>query len=205
MKEVIVGAASREFDWKRPKKFDWTTVNTQIEERLSTLLRDLSAKILGTSEAAVAFSNIITRVLTDYGVIKERPNGNHRPRRMEQVVSSLAIMKKKARMNIRNAPGEFLNIMRLHNKALNDKKRQEEKLSALKQERAFWKNRWKFTKSVLEDNGKEPAFPAAAAHEFFSTSFGSSSDLYSSLPAWVQEVMPSPFKRILTPHQSPLS
>ena len=61
----------------------WNSINDELEIKLSSLSCDLLARKLSSSEAAVAFSNVVTPVLIEHGVIKEKSSCHHRPRRIE--------------------------------------------------------------------------------------------------------------------------
>ena len=65
--------------------------------------------------------------------------------------------------------------------------------SARKQERAFCENPWSFSKSVCcPKTAANPSFTMETGLNHFQSSFEASGPQYSSLPAWVEEVMPHP-------------
>lgn len=88
---------------------------------MSTLYVDLTENI-STPDAAETFADLTTQTLLEHGVIKDHPKFKHRKCKIEKVVDNLAQMQKTARKTIHNNLEGFLNITRLHNKALHDKK-----------------------------------------------------------------------------------
>ena len=91
-------------------------------------------------------------------------------------------------------PKRFLNAVRLHNRAKKASTKAKTSRSAQKQERAFRENPWSFSKSVCCPKPQvNPSFTMETGLNHFQSSFESSSGpQYSSLPAWVEEVMLHP-------------
>lgn len=59
-----------------------------------------------------------------------------------------------------------------------------------KQEKAFWKDRWRFSNSIFQDDHVAPDFSSSDAHCYFSKSF-TPTESWSGLPDWVFKSTPS--------------
>ena len=91
-------------------------------------------------------------------------------------------------------PHAYLQMVRTHNKLAAAERKWKMERSTIKQERAFWANRWSFAKSVIEGSqtNTKPSFSSTEAFAYFSNSFAKPADgTYARLPYWVEEVMPA--------------
>ena len=68
----------------------WSPINEDLELKLLAISRGLNKRSLSTAEAAVAFSDVVTQVLTDHGLIEEKTSSNYRPRKIERTIDNLA-------------------------------------------------------------------------------------------------------------------
>ena len=117
------------------------------------------------------------------------PNkGPHHPRAVVRLTENVE------RRQFRANPKRFLDAVRLHNRAKKASKRATISSRARKQERAFRENPWSFSKSVCCPKSQaNPSFTMETGLNHFKSSFeASNGPQYSSLPAWVEEVIPHP-------------
>ena len=89
-------------------------------------------------------------------------------------------------------PTRFLNAMRTHNKAKKAADHLHQRSSTKKQEKAFQKKTWKFSKSVCENYNvlKAPTFSQDACYNYFKSSYSNKESSYTKLPEWISNVMP---------------
>ena len=95
----------------------WTQLNDVLRNRLGWLHHSVSCDDLSPVEAAEQFSNFVSDLLQEYGVMKPScGNGRHRPRQIEIAVQNLSLLKNNSRKDM-NRSKEFLHVVRAHNKA----------------------------------------------------------------------------------------
>ena len=179
-------------------KVGWNHVNNLIEEELTATLFGLNHNLITTEMAADTFSDTVQRVLKAKNVIKTKQKttlSDHRPRQIERLVENLRQEKNKNRGRIVDQPQAFLHSMRAHNKALKDLNSWKRQRSSVKQEQAFWKNRWSFAKSACQPGmsvPSEPTFNSQTALAFFRSQH-SPNDNETLIPSWVRQVLPSSY------------
>ena len=92
-----------------------------------------------------------------------------------------------------SSPRAFLTAVRAHTKLILCSEYISQHRSAKKQEQAFRKNPWHFSKSACCPSSQlMPTFSKYQARDHFSKSFSNSSTGYVSLPTWVLSLVPSP-------------
>ena len=103
----------------------------------------------------------------------------------------LAQAKNMTRKNIRSSPKEFLTAVRTHNLAVRGERELLRKQSTRRQEKAFQKNPWQFAKSACTLSSQiVPTFSSSDVLTHFSQMFSSATSNYTTLPHWVQSVIP---------------
>ena len=129
--------------------------------------------MLPLAEAAEQFSNIVDDLLLEYGLNKSpycSSSGRHRPRHIESTLLSLSVTKNRLRKNIKRNVGDFIDVVRVHNKVLRCYRRQQRTNEMCKNERNFRKNPWEFAHKKLQpSDSTEPSFDAIAATIIFRT------------------------------------
>ena len=103
----------------------WTQLDSILRDRLGWLHHSLSCDSLPAVEAAAQFSNIVSDLLMEHGLVKcAQPRGRHRPRRIEETLKHLSTMKNNSRKHMQNDNGNFITLVRSHNKVLRCFRRQ---------------------------------------------------------------------------------
>ena len=83
--------------------------------------------------------------------------------------------------------------MRAHNRAKRASDDLSQQRSSRKQEKAFKRNPWKFSKSVCDaQNAPSPTFSMAKFLDYFQSAYSGDMATYDGLPAWINDVMPVP-------------
>ena len=176
------------------KIVDWNQINDEISDICRNLAIQLNQDVLSPSEASAAFERSLQHSLSEYGVIKRNNKCNtHRPRPIEIATTKARKIKNENRHLLSSNPQAYLQMVRAHNKVSSAERKWKLERSTIKQERAFWKNRWSFAKSVVEGSqpNTKPSFSSAEAYTYYSNSFAkSANDTYKGLPHWIGEVMP---------------
>ena len=113
---------------------------------------------------------------------------SHRPRSIDKLVSVTTKKKNESRKYFKANPPLFLDAVRDHNKVLQAARKSSEHRSAIKQERAFRQNPWKYSKSVCCSKSQQsPSFSETVCFEFFKAqSHINNGPAYNGLPAWVR-------------------
>ena len=173
---------------------NWNHVNEEVSELCRNLVNDLEQDALSPSEASGVFERELQRTLTKYRITKNR-NGQkgHRPRPIEIATTNARNLKNRSRHLLSSNPQAYLQMVRAHNKVAVAERRWKLEHSTIKQERAFWKNRWSFARSVTNGNqtNVKPSFSPNEAFAYFSDFFAKPANgTYKFLPHWVREVMP---------------
>ena len=114
--------------------------------------------------------------------------GSHRPRSIDKLVSVTTKKKNESRKYFKANPPLFPDAVRAHNKVLQATRKSSEHRSAIKQERAFHQNPWKYSKSVCCSKSQQsPSFSETVCIEFFKAQFNINNvPAYNGLPAWVR-------------------
>ena len=169
----------------------------QLDDELRQMLDPVSSRlnndIIGTTEAAEAFTAVFREHLIHNGLLKDEANGSHRDRQIVRMKNTLAQAKNRLRQNFHRLPGKFLNAVRTHNLAVRCQREFQHQQATRRQEKAFCSNPWKFAKSACTTSSQlEPTFSLADASQYFSQSFSDDGSAYASLPSWVYDYSPSP-------------
>ena len=178
----------------RTRMPDWNHINEEVSEICRNLVTDLDQDVLSPREASAAFERELQLTLMKYRVIKSRyDHKTHRPRPIEIATTNARKLKNRSRHLLSSNPQAYLQMVRAHNKLAAAERNWKLERSTIKQERAFWENRWSFAKSVVEGNqtNTKPSFSSTEAFEYYSNSFAKPvNGTYKCLPHWVREVMP---------------
>ena len=103
----------------------WSELDENLRTRLAWLHHSLGRDVLPPVEVAEQFSNILGDLLLEYGLTTSSSyNGRHRPRRIETTLTALSTMKNHSRKYMKSDAGNFLNIVRAHNKVFHCYSRQ---------------------------------------------------------------------------------
>ena len=88
----------------------------QLDDELRQMLDPVSSRlnndIIGTTEAAEAFTAVFREHLIHNGLLKDEANGSHRDRQIVRMKNTLAQAKNRLRQNFHRLPGKFLNAVR---------------------------------------------------------------------------------------------
>ena len=116
----------------------WPQLDMILRDRLCWLHHSLSCDLLPAAEAAAQFSNIVFDLLMEYGVVHcTQPRGRHHPRHIETTLRNLAVMKNDSRKFMQRDNGNFLTLVRSHNRVLQCYHRQVNNRETCRQERDF--------------------------------------------------------------------
>ena len=148
----------------------WPHLDRILRDRLGWLHHSLSCDSLSAVEAAVQFSSIVGDLLMEFGLIKSSNcSGHHHPRRIETSVKNLSIMKNASRKYMQSDNGNFITLVRAHNKVLNCFHRQVNSRETCRQEREFRDNPWKYVNKRLKpSDNTDPSFDCCTATSYFS-------------------------------------
>ena len=149
-----------------------------------------SVWLLPAAEAAAQFSNIMFDLLMEYGVVHcTQPHGRHRPRRIETTLRNLAVMKNDSHKFMQRDNGNFLTLVRSHNRVLRCYHCQVNNRETCRQERDFRKNPWKYLNKRLQlSNNPDPSFTCDVAISHFTETYSDDTVTYNGhLPDWASE------------------
>ena len=173
---------------------NWNHINEEVSELCRNLANDLDQDALSPSEASGVYKRELQHTLTKYRITKNRNDQKgHRPRPIEIATTNARNLKNRSRHLLSSNPQAYLQMVRVHNKVAVAERRWKLECSTIKQERAFWKNCWSFTRSVTDSNQTniKPSLSPNEAFAYFSDSFAKPANgTYKYLPHWVREVMP---------------
>ena len=107
------------------QSFDWSMIDDEFRSIISPVHAGLGSDDISTEEAGELFSQLLLEHLAERGVIKPPSDRNapsrlppsHRPRAIVKLTRRLAKLKNQARRTFVHHPGEFLRLVRAHNKA----------------------------------------------------------------------------------------
>ena len=159
---------------------------------LSLLHRELSNDNVSPSIAVEELVSLLSAHLEHYSVIDHSfdtslLSSNHRE------CNCSSKLKNQSRRKFSTSPGKFLSAVRAHNKAKKAMDHHNNQRSMKKQEKAFKRNPWKFSKSVCEDKPDTPlSFSLTTCHKYFESIYSKSKVTYNGLPDRVHNVMPVP-------------
>ena len=143
---------------------DWHSIDAHLHSYLSPLLSSLSGRI-GVMEAGEEFSSILSSAISS-NVMAFIPT-----RSIDKLVS-VTTKKNKSWKYFKANPPLFLDAVRAHKKVLQAARKSSEHRSAIKQERAFCQNPWKYSKSVCCSKLQQsPSFSETVCFEFLRLSF----------------------------------
>jgi len=170
----------------------WTQLNDLLRTRLGWLHHSLGCDDLSPVEAAEQFSNFVSDLLQEYGVVKSSSgSGRHRPRRIEVAVQNLSLMKNNSRKGPSHS-NELLHLVRAHNKVLKCYRSDQNNKNICKNEKDFRHNPWEYArKKLLPSDNVSPLFDCNTASTFFTQTYSDSSLNYGvHLPTWVIDRIP---------------
>ena len=177
---------------------DCLVINEEFVSMLSPLHCELSNNIVSPSVAVEEFVSLLNPHLEHYSVNNHSLDpslslSNHRECSIVHPTKTLAKFKNQSRQTFSTSPGESLSAVRAHNKAKKAMDHHNSQRSMRKQEKAFKRNPWKFSKSVCEDKPDTlPSFSLTTCHKYFESIYSKSKITYNGLPDWVHNVMPVP-------------
>ena len=143
---------------------DWPLINEELSSMLLPLHAELANKVVSTDVAAEELVSLINAHPEHYCVLRHvspcpAPEQHHRSRSVVRLTDRLARLKNAARRNFDANPGEFLSAVRAHNRAKRAADVLSQQRSSRKQEKAFKRNLWKFSKSACDaQNAPSPTF-----------------------------------------------
>ena len=118
-------------------------------------------------------------------------NGRHRPRRMETILKNLTDMKNASRRHMDGYDGNFITLVRTHNKVLKCHRRQQITREMCKNGQEFRKNPWQYVHKKLQpSNNPDPSFDHSSATSYFTETYSDSTVTYNKLPDWTHEFIP---------------
>ena len=175
----------------------WEDIEEEVKPELTSLSIELSHGIITTSTAAERLVEILRATLIQHGIILEKTtshNTHHRRRGIEVLTENLRSTKNRLRKEFKTNRQEFLRSVRVHNRAMRDLQNWKSARSNRKQEGAFWRDRWKFAKSVCQESTPDepPLFSCNTAFSHFADIFSkrNNCDFGSNcLPTWIEESM----------------
>ena len=147
-----------------------------LRDCLAWLHHLIGRDVLSPAEGAGEFSHIVSDLLLEYEVIILLTcNGRHRPRRMETVLKKLTDMKNASRRHMEGDEGNFIILVRTHNKVLKCHHRQQITREMCKNEQEFRKNPWQYVHKKLQpSNNPDPSFDHGTATTYFKETYSDS-------------------------------
>ena len=166
---------------------DWHSIDAYLHFYLSPLLSSLLSGHVWVMEAGEEFSSILSSAISSNVRAFIPTQGSHRPHSIDKLVSVTTKKKNESRKYFKANPPLFLDAVRAHNKVFQAAQKSSEHRSAIKQERAFCQNPWKYSKSVCCSKSQQrPSFSETICFEFFKAQFYiNNGPAYNSLPTWV--------------------
>ena len=144
---------------------DWHSIDAHLRSYLSPLLSSLSSGRIGVMEAGEEFSSILSSAISS-NVMAFIPT-----RSIDKLVS-VTTKKNESWKYFKANPPLFLDAVRAHKEVLQAARKSSEHRSAIKQERAFCQNPWKYSKSVCCSKLQQsPSFSKTVCFEFLRLSF----------------------------------
>lgn len=177
---------------------EWSTINDVLSSILAPLHAELANDVAPPREAAVEFATLAEAHLEHHGAIKRREpatssHQHHRDRAVIRLTKRLARLKNSSRKQFPSERNQFLNAVRVHNKALKAARQQQQQKSGMKQEKCFRNNPWKYAKSVCSKSEKfSPTFSQATCFQYFQRVSSDMEVSYKILPDWVYRVSSPP-------------